>query len=131
MFLEEWIHNKIRLQAEKDPEGHKRVSGDLQHITTDMLRDYQLFKLKSAVNHVYSNSTFYRELYNNNGFTPEDLRSLDDMAKIPFTTAENLWESPYRLLCVSLSEIDRIFTRVTSGTTGHPKRILFSGDDLE
>src|SRR3972149_2114153 len=132
MILELWIHNKIRREAQEAPECGRHMAGqNLRNITAQAVRHFQLFKLQKTLNHVYQHSIFYRELYQSKGFAPDDLQSLDDLPMIPFTSPQDLWESPYKLLCVSLAEIDRIFTRVTSGTTGHPKRILFSGDDLE
>ena len=122
----------IRQRAKEDSEYREYLAGhDLTNITRDTVRDFQFFKLKRALNHVYQNSSFYRELYQSNGVTPDDIKSMGDMSKLPFVTPRDLWESPYRLLCVSLTEIDRMFTRVTSGTTGHPKRISFSREDLD
>jgi phenylacetate-coenzyme A ligase PaaK-like adenylate-forming protein len=56
---------------------------------------------------------------------------LADLPRIPFTTPANLVEVPYKLLSISLTEIDRVFTRVTSGTSGQPKKVFFTGNDLE
>jgi phenylacetate-CoA ligase len=132
MILEEWIHDRIRQQVQEAPEFQKHLSGrDLTDITSDVIRDFQFFKLKRTLDLVYENSSFYRELYQASGVNPDDIQSMEDMPKMPFVTPRNLWEEPNRLLCVSLTEIDRMFTRVTSGTTGNPKRISFSRDDLE
>lgn len=131
MILEEWIHDRIRQQVEEDPEFQRHLSSrDLTNITSDIVEEFHFIKLKRALNHVYQNSSFYQELYQANGVNP-DIQSMDDMGRLPFVTPKNLWEEPNRLLCVSLTEIDRMFTRVTSGTTGNPKRISFSQDDLE
>ena len=57
------------------------------------------------------------------------LSSLDDLSRLPFTTADDLrrWED---MLCVSLSEVERMVTVQTSGSTGTPKRLAFSLRDL-
>lgn len=56
------------------------------------------------------------------GFTP---------ARLPFTTADDLRESALDMLCVSQGEVDRIISLDTSGTSGGPKRLCFTGTDLE
>lgn len=61
----------------------------------------------------------------------EDIHSLRDLARLPLTPAEALREKPYRLLCVSLSRVKRVFTLYTGGTTGAPKTVFFTQGDLE
>ena len=59
------------------------------------------------------------------------LSGIEDMAGIPFTTAEDIRQNPLRFLCVSQDQINRVVTLPTSGTTGEPKRIFFTLEDRE
>ncbi len=95
----------------------------LEHV-----RALQLDALRRTVDHAVANSPFYRERLRMRG---DDLQGLEDMAQLPFTTPEDLRREPLRLLCVSQGEIERVVTMDTSGTTGRPKRIYFTRDDLE
>jgi phenylacetate-CoA ligase len=132
MFLEEWIHNKIRQEVKENPEYRQYIAkGDLKSITSNVIEDFQLFKLRKTLNHAYHESVFYQELFHEHGINPSDVKSLSDLSKIPFTTPANLAEVPYKLLSVSLTKIGRVFTRVTSGTSSQPKKVFFTGNDLE
>jgi len=132
MFLEEWIHNKIRQEVKENPECQQYISEkDLKSITAKVIEDFQLFKLRRTLNHACQESVFYQELFYKHGINPGDVKSLSDLSKIPLTTPANLAEVPYKLLSVSLTKIDRVFTRVTSGTSGQPKKAFFTGNDLE
>ena len=132
MFLEEWVHNKIRQEVKENAECQQYVAEkDLKSITRKVIEDFQLFKLRRTLNHACRESVFYQELFGKHGINPSDVKSLADLPKIPFTTPANLAEVPYKLLSVSLTKIDRVFTRVTSGTSGQPKKVFFTGDDLE
>ncbi len=65
------------------------------------------------------------------GLEPGDFRSLDDLDRLPFTTAGDVRREGTRMLCVGAGEVERIVTLRTSGTTGDPKRICFSAADQE
>jgi len=132
MFLEEWIHNKIRQEVKENPECRQYIAKkELKSITSQVIEDFQLFKLRKTLKHACQESIFYQELFHKHGINPSDVKSLSDLPKIPFTTPANLMEVPYKLLSVSLTKIDRVFTRVTSGTSGQPKKVFFTGNDLE
>ena len=75
------------------------------------------------------NSLFYRQqLY---GIEPEDITDFKQFSKLPFTFPRDLQANPHGLVCTSLSEISRIVTLQSSGTTGQPKRIFFTRSDQE
>jgi phenylacetate-CoA ligase len=132
MFLEEWVHNKIRQEVKKNPEYQPYIAEkDLQSITRKVIEDFQLLKLRRTLKHACQESVFYQELFRKHGIDPSDVESLTDLPKIPFTTPANLAEVPYKILSASLTKIDRVFTRVTSGTSGKPKKVFFTGNDLE
>lgn len=95
----------------------------LEHV-----RAWQLEALRRTLDHAVANSPFYGERLRVRG---HDLRSLEDLTQLPFTTSEDLRRDPLRLLCVSQSEIERVVSMETSGTTGRPKRLFFTREDLE
>jgi len=93
------------------------------------LRRHQLRALRETVARARERSEFYADRLA--AVRPGDIASLDDVARLPFTTADDIRREGMRLLCVSPSEVARIVTLPTSGTTGEPKRIHFSAADQE
>ena len=80
------------------------------------LQQIQLERLQSILNRVYRNVAFYRNLLDNAGISPEEITSLDDLQKIPFTTKEVLIENqPYSMFALPLREVVRL--QSSSGTT--------------
>jgi len=99
------------------------------YLSRDDLDRYHLEKLREAVDYTRLNSPFYAKLLE--GFSGKDLNSIEDVASLPFTTAEDIKDSPLSFLCVSQDEIARVVTLNTSGTTGVSKRLFFTPEDLE
>ena len=95
----------------------------------DRLREYQLDRLRETLRLVRDKSRFYRERLAH--FNPDDIRTMADLARLPFTTAADLAANPESFLCVPPSQIGRIVTLSTSGTTGRPKRLFFTDADQE
>ena len=83
--------------------------------------DLQNERLVRQVNHVYKNVPYYKNLMDKKGVTPNDIKSIDDLHKLPFLSKDDLREAyPYGLLAVPLEDAVRI--QSTSGTTG--KRVV-------
>lgn len=95
----------------------------------DALRRHQLAALRETVAHAKAHSPFYAARLSAVGV--HDLRSLGDLAALPFTTADDLRAQGSRLRCVPAGEVERIVTLPTSGTSGEPKRVAFSAADQE
>ncbi len=96
----------------------------------DELLAYQLDGLKWTVNHVYGGSEFYRRRLDAAGVQPADIRHLDDIRRLPFTSADDLREGyPFPLLSVPESEVVRI--HASSGTTGKRKILSYTQKDIE
>lgn len=93
-------------------------------LTGEILDNLQLSKLNALLAKGKKRGGFYAEL-------PEHLTSLRELAGLPFTTAEDLAENAASLLLGSQSEVSRVISGVTSGTTGPSKRIFYSDGDLE
>ena len=86
-------------------------------------------RLRSTVAHCMG-SEFYRKRFSDIGLSPEDIRTLDDLQKIPFTTKQDLRDTyPFGLASIPLSKCTRLHS--SSGTTGNPTVILHSQKDLE
>ncbi len=103
----------------------------MQEIKTEQdLKDIQLEGLKWTVGHVYENSPFYRRRLDRAGVSPSDIKSLEDIAKLPFTEADHLREGfPFPLLSVPVEDVVRIHS--SSGTTGKRKILTYTSKDLQ
>jgi phenylacetate-CoA ligase len=98
--------------------------------TRDQLLDLQLEGLKWTVAHAYRGSPAYRKKLDDAGAAPENIRSLDDLQKLPFTTAEDLQEGyPFPLLSVPFEKVVRI--HASSGTTGKRKVLCYTQKDID
>ena len=94
------------------------------------LKKLQSKRLRNVVYRVYNNVPYYRKLFDERGIEPEDIKGVDDLHKLPFTTKEALRENyPYGLFATPLSEINR--THASSGTTGKPTVVGYTKNDLE
>ncbi len=97
--------------------------------TRDELSALQLEGLKWTIEHAYKGSPAYRKKLDQGGIRPEDIRSLDDIQRLPFTTSTDLQEGyPFPLLSVPFSEVVRI--HASSGTTGKRKVLCYSRKDI-
>jgi phenylacetate-CoA ligase len=82
------------------------------------------------VRHAYEDSHFYRQRLQKAGIKPDDIRSLDDLTRLPFTSAEDLREDyPFPLRAVPLEKIVRI--HASSGTTGQRKVLSYTQKDID
>ena len=89
----------------------------------------QLERLKKTVRHCMNNE-FYRKKFAEAGITPEDIQTLDDVRKLPFTTKDDLRSTyPFGMACVPLRDCVRLHS--SSGTTGNPTVILHTQKDLD
>jgi len=93
------------------------------------IRRYQMDKLAETVAYARRRSPFYREKFV--GLPWLDGVGEEIFAALPFTSEEELRQRGGEMLCVSQDEVARIITMQSSGTTGAPKRLFFSEDDLE
>jgi phenylacetate-CoA ligase len=89
----------------------------------------QLANLKNLIEKVYDRVPFYKKKFDDAGISPGDIRSLEDLSKIPFTTKDELRETyPYGLLAVPEAEIEEI--HMSSGTTGTPVVDAYTKKDI-
>jgi len=96
----------------------------------DEMRKYQLENLKKNLKWVYDKVPFYKNKFDEKGVRPEDLKTLEDLSKFPFTVKTDLRDHyPFGLCAVPLSNVIRI--DASSGTTGKPITGPYTGNDLE
>lgn len=96
----------------------------------EQIRLWQNERLIKQVKHVYENVPCYRAKMDAMGIVPEDIRSLEDLPKLPCLSKEDLRDSyPYGLLAVPLSEVERIHS--TSGTTGRRVVAFYTRQDID
>ncbi len=94
------------------------------------LKKLQLEGLKWTVKHAYEGSEFYKKKFEEAGVTPDDIKTLEDLRKLPFTTAQDLRdEYPFPLRSVPYKDIVRI--HASSGTTGKRKVLCYTKKDIE
>lgn len=94
------------------------------------LESLQLKRLQSVVERVYSSVPFYRASFDSAGIKPGDVKSLDDLQRLPFTTKQDMRDSyPYGLFAAPLEEIVRI--HASSGTTGKPTVVGYTQKDID
>lgn len=94
---------------------------DLKHVQSERLRE--------TVDRVYFNVPYYRNKMQEAGLGPENINSIDDITKLPFTTKSDLRENyPFGLFAVPMSEIVRL--HASSGTTGKPTVVGYTRNDI-
>jgi phenylacetate-CoA ligase len=93
------------------------------------LRQVQNDRLRETVERVYFNVPYYRNKMQKAGLGPENINSIDDLSKLPFTTKNDLRDNyPFGLFAVPMSEVVRI--HASSGTTGKPTVVGYTRNDI-
>jgi phenylacetate-CoA ligase len=111
-----------------------QLFSDLEHLSAEEMRSLHLGKLRKQMDYVCSRSDFYKDKFRSTGFRPEHLKSLEDLAALPFTEKDELRASldahpPLgRHLCAAPEEVVQL--QASSGTTGKPSYIAYSAKDL-
>ena len=101
----------------------------IECMNREEMRRLQSIRLRRVVEHAYHNSPFYRKKMQEMGITPEDIHSIDDIVKLPFTVKQDLRDNyPFGLMAVPMSEIVRL--HASSGTTGKPIVVGYTRKDL-
>jgi phenylacetate-CoA ligase len=101
-----------------------------ERMSVDELRALQLDRLRWTLRYAYANVPFYRDRFDAAGVSPQDCRSLEDLASFPVTTKDDLRENyPAGLFAVPVSELRRI--HASSGTTGQPTVVGYTQADLD
>jgi phenylacetate-CoA ligase len=94
------------------------------------LREVQLERLRWSVKHAYDNVPFYRQSFDAAGFKPEQIKSLDDLRRVPFLMKQNMRDAyPFGLFAVPMEKVVRIHS--SSGTTGNATVVGYTRNDIE
>jgi phenylacetate-CoA ligase len=94
------------------------------------IQELQLKRLKETVHLVYENVPHYKKRFKEQGIKPEDIKTLEDVRKLPFTTKDDLRENaPFGLMATSLDNC--IEMHASSGTTGIPITVCYTPNDIE
>ena len=94
------------------------------------LRELQGERLRATVKRVYENVPFYREKMQQKGITPMDIRTIDDIVKLPFTVKDDLRDNyPYGLFASPMQDITRL--QASSGTTGRLTVVGYTQRDID
>jgi len=103
---------------------------EIETASYEQIRAWQSERLVKTVKHVYENNTYYRKLMDEKGVTPDDIKGVDDLHKLPFLTKDDLREAyPYGLMSKPLSDCVRI--QSTSGTTGKRVVAFYTQNDID
>ncbi|MFI1659964.1 phenylacetate--CoA ligase PaaK [Streptomyces sp. NPDC020472] len=101
-----------------------------ERLGREELAALQLERLRTTLGHAYENVDFYRRSFDAAGLTPDDCRTLADLARFPFTAKSDLREHyPFGMFAVDQSRIRRI--HASSGTTGRPTVVGYTRADLD
>ena len=102
----------------------------IEKASIDELRALQVARLKSALHTCYERVPHYRRKFDAAGVHPSDLKQLDDLARFPFTSKDDLRQNyPFGMFAVPMDEIVRI--HASSGTTGKPTVVGYTRGDIE
>ncbi|HAY3552532.1 AMP-binding protein [Elizabethkingia meningoseptica] len=102
----------------------------VEHLELEQLRRLQSDRLKSLVGYLEERSEFYTRKFNESGITSHDIRSIEDITKLPITYKQDLRDSyPFGLFTVPKSELQRI--HCSSGTTGKPTVVGYTKEDVD
>jgi phenylacetate-CoA ligase len=102
----------------------------IETLPPEEIKKIQLQKLKELVKHCYEKSAFYQKKFDSVGLKPEDIQSLEDLQKIPFTVKSDLRDNyPFGMVAAKSEEIVEI--HASSGTTGNPIIGAYTKDDMD
>lgn len=102
----------------------------IETMPTQDIKKYQLEKLREQVEYCYANSDYYRKKFDSVGLKPQDIQTLNDLQKIPFTIKSDLRDNyPFGMVTVKPDKIVEV--HASSGTTGNPIIGSYTKEDME
>jgi phenylacetate-CoA ligase len=96
-----------------------------QWIKKEKLMNIQEKRLRMIVDHAYHNVPYYQEMFDSHGIKPEDIRTVEDLKKLPITTKEVIQSNYPDKMITRGTDINQCKARITSGSTGRPLKICF------
>jgi len=114
----------------KDLTPNKADLDPIEIASRDEITALQLSRMKSSLAHAYNNVPFYKKKFDDAGVHPDDLKSLSDLSKFPFTVKTDLRDNyPFGMFAVPREQVSRI--HASSGTTGKPTVVGYTKADIE
>ncbi|MGJ8527550.1 phenylacetate--CoA ligase PaaK [Maritalea sp.] len=114
----------------KDLTPNKADLDPIEIASRDEIGALQLKRMKATLAHAYSNVPFYKKKFDDAGVHPDDLKSLSDLSKFPFTVKTDLRDNyPFGMFAVPREEVVRI--HASSGTTGKPTVVGYTKNDID
>lgn len=114
----------------KDLTPERKSLDPIEVASRDEISALQLQRMQWSLAHAYNNVPFYKSAFNNAGVTPDDLKSLDDISKFPFTVKSDLRDNyPFNMFAVPREKVARI--HASSGTTGKPTVVGYTQTDID
>jgi phenylacetate-CoA ligase len=102
----------------------------IETASIDELRSLQLERMQTSLRHAYDNTAAYRAKFEAHGIHPDDLHSLEDLPRFPFTTKQDLRDNyPFGLFAVPMEQVVRV--HASSGTTGKPTVVGYTQADID
>jgi phenylacetate-CoA ligase len=109
---------------------HAIWNPEMETMDTDVRKSLQLFRLQELAWYVYENVPFYKKSFDDKHIKPSDIRTLDDIRRLPFTNKTDLRDNyPYGMFAVPMEKIIRI--HASSGTTGKPTVVGYTIEDIQ
>ncbi len=100
------------------------------YLPVELLRDSQLRRLQAIVTRAWQQVALFRSRMEERGLKPEDIRSLDDMERLPFTVKDDLRDTyPFGLFASPMKDVVRL--HASSGTTGKPIVVAYTQEDVD
>ena len=108
----------------------RKLLDPLEMASRDEIAATQLARLKQTLAHAYANVAHYKQAFDGAGAHPDDLTSLEDLARFPFTVKDDLRKSyPFGMFAVPREQVLRI--HASSGTTGKPTVVGYTRNDID
>ena len=99
-----------------------------QWLDSKQIREIQNHKLRHLVDYAYKNVSYYKKLFDETGLSPEDIKSLDDLKKLPITKKTDLQSSIIEIIMSRSFSNHELIREHTSGSTGRPFTVYFDKD---
>ena len=129
LYSEPQNEQKLRKKGNHKMTEKRYFQKEIETMPREEMKALQSEKLVKQVKHVYENVKYYRDLMDEKGVTPDDIKSIDDLHKLPFLTKSDLRDAyPYGLLGTDLKNCVRIHS--TSGTTGKRVVAYYTQNDI-
>jgi phenylacetate-CoA ligase len=109
---------------------HDNAYEPIETASRDEISALQLERLRWSLRHAYENVEHYRRKFDAHGAHPDDLKTLDDLRKFPFTTKDDLRQNyPFKMFAVPREQVVRV--HASSGTTGQPTVVGYTQNDID